>query len=210
MVGLEAALRDRLSELGRIRSLRRGERLIHEGSTNGAVVLVLEGTLRVTSVLGGEEVVLAIRGPGDLLGELGPLTAGAAGATVEAREPGRVVVMPSSRFVAARRDDPELAAAISDRLVELLAESDRRRTNALCRPLISRVAAELLHLVGDSDDGFPVTQSELGSLCVASRSAVAEALADLRDRGAIGTGRGRVTIHDHAALAALAEADATD
>ncbi len=214
MPGLSPAIRDRLAASGRVRKLRRGERLIHEGLAGGAVVLVLSGTLRVTRVCGGTEVVLAICGPGDLLGELGPITVGSAGATVEAREPGRVAVMPSSRFVAAQREDPEIASAVVARLVELLDVANRRLASAQCRTLTSRVAGEILQLAShhgsdalDSDIEVLVTQSELASLCVASRAAVADALSELRSSCAIDTGRARVRIVDHEGLQLVAGDD---
>ncbi|MEZ5238956.1 MAG: Crp/Fnr family transcriptional regulator [Microthrixaceae bacterium] len=214
MTGLDPTVRDRLAAMGRVRTLRRGERLIHEGSSGGAVVLVLEGTLRVTRVIGSEEVVLAVRGPGDLLGELGPITGGTARASVEAREAGRVVVMPSSRFLEAQRDDPSIATAIVDRLVQMLTDSDRRLANARRRSLVSRVAQELCVLasIAATDGQEPpsdvmVTQSELASLCIASRSSVAEAVGELRTSGVIDTGRSRVTILDRAELEHLADSE---
>lgn len=213
MTGLAPEIQERLAALGRIRALRRGERLIHEGLASGGVVLVLDGTVRISRVVGGEEIVLAIRGPGDLLGEIGPLTSGTARATVEAREAGRVVVMPASRFVTAQRDDPELASAVLARLVELLGDSDRRLVNARCKPLAGRVAEELLALAaatgsngGRAPAEFPVTQSELASLCVASRSNVARAVGELRGAGLIETRRGRVSILDPDGLGRTADA----
>ncbi len=214
MTELPSAAVDRLVELGHVRALRRGERLIHEGSSTGAVVLVLEGTVRVTRVLRGNEIILAIRGPGDLLGELGPITGGGAVASVEARESGRVVVVPSSRFLEAQRDHPEIATAVVARLVEMLAESDRRLVDAQCKPLAGRIAKELSDLARLAGSGAPrdagtvtVTQAELASLCVTSRSSVAETLAHLRSSGLIWTRRGRVTILDPDGLHRLADDD---
>lgn len=212
MPGLSPTIRDRLAARGRVRTLRRGERLIHEGLTGGSVVLVLSGTLRVTRHCGDQEVVLAIRGPGDLLGDLGSITRGRAGATVEARESGRVVVMPSSRFVTAQTEDPEIAMAVLSGLVELLDATSRRLARAQCRTLASRVAEEILELASldgrespDAGTLVHVTQSELASLCVASRPAVAEAMAALRSSGLIDTRRGRVTILDGEGLQVFAD-----
>jgi CRP-like cAMP-binding protein len=161
------------------------------------VILVLEGTLRVTRLCDGEEIVIAIRGPGDLLGQLAPLGSGLATASVEAREAGRVGVLATSRFSSAISEDPEVAVAVTGRLVELLSESDRRRTDALCTGIDARVATELLalaELTGDSS--VQLTQSELASLCLASRSSVATVVAELRESGAIEASRGRVTLLD--------------
>lgn len=212
MTGFAPDLRERLAALGRVRAVRKGERLIREGSSSGAVILVLDGTLRVTRIIGAEEVVLAVRGPGDVLGELGPITGRAARASVEAREAGRVVIMPSSRFVEAQRGDHEIASAIVDRLVELLTDSDRRLASVRCKRLAGRVAEEMLQLASltrsessDPETTVLVTQSELASLCVASRSSVAEAVGELRQLGLIETGRSRVRILDRIELSRLAD-----
>lgn len=212
MPAVSPSFADSLAEVGTRRRLRRGERLVHEGGRSGAVLFVVRGTVRVlATTYEGDEIILAIRGPGDLIGDLGPLGGVTATASVVAREDGEVVVIPASRFVELVRGDPELTSEVLHRLVTILGESQRRSIHWLTRPLTVRVAAELLALC-DGEDAPPVlhvSQLELAGLCGASRSSVSEVLGDLRARRMLSTGRGRLLIHDVAALRALLAEDGT-
>ena len=71
---LAADERTALGEIGHARSYRRGERMILEGDQNDITYLVLEGRVRVfTGTPEGTEVTLCVRGPGDLIGEMGAI-----------------------------------------------------------------------------------------------------------------------------------------
>ena len=62
---------------GARRNFRRGGYLLTEGEISDHVAVVLAGRAKVSSVThDGREVVLAVRGPGDLLGELSALDGG--------------------------------------------------------------------------------------------------------------------------------------
>ncbi len=70
----EAALR-----LGTARHVDPGEVILHEGAPSNCVYLLVSGLFKVTGSLGsGREALLAVRIGGDLVGELGSLTAGRA------------------------------------------------------------------------------------------------------------------------------------
>lgn len=164
------------------------------------------GSLRVVATTAhGVEVTLAIRGPGELVGDLGPLTGRNAAAGVVAREPSEVVVIPPDRFVRLVRTDPAAGAEVFDRLAQALAEADRRLVAWSTQPLAARVAAELVARCEQTGrDTVALTHAELAGLCGASRSAVSELLAGLRGDGVIANGRGRVVILDRGALQGLA------
>ena len=189
---------------GTTRPLRRGERLVHEGGRPGAVLFVISGTLRIeVTTPEGDLVVLAVRGPGDLVGDLGPLGGRSAGASVVARESGEVVLIPSSRFVELVRGDTERTTEVLERLVGILYETENRRVRWLTRPVQERVVAELLSLCGDRVSGveLKVSHAELAGLCGSSRSAVSQVVGELADRGLLTARRGRLLIDDVAELA---------
>ena len=57
--------------LGAPRRHRRGATVLFEGDTGDTVLFVVEGRLKVlTTTTDGRELVLGLRGPGELLGEL--------------------------------------------------------------------------------------------------------------------------------------------
>ncbi len=63
--------REALQGLGRVRTLRPGEVLHREGESTDHVALVEGGSMKVArTTADGRELVLGIRGVGDLLGEM--------------------------------------------------------------------------------------------------------------------------------------------
>ena len=65
---------DAFVRLLRRRAVKRGQPILHEGAAGDDVIVVLEGRVKLVA-LGAEdrEVVLAMRGPGDLIGEMAAL-----------------------------------------------------------------------------------------------------------------------------------------
>jgi len=60
-----------LRSAGRLRAYGAGVTLFHEGDDAGPVIVLLAGRVKVTSLsTAGREVIVAVRGPGDLLGEI--------------------------------------------------------------------------------------------------------------------------------------------
>src|SRR5690606_41589433 len=83
-----AALREAMQEV----SLRRGETLFHEGDPGDRLYLVLEGKIKLGHRSNdGRENLLAILGPGELLGELTLFYPGERTATVTALSISRLI-----------------------------------------------------------------------------------------------------------------------
>src|SRR6267378_450566 len=88
LAALDEPERSDLLARGGRRRYRRGATVFHEGGGSDEIVVVLAGRVKVSAVTGeGKEVVLAFRGPGDLLGELSAIDGDARSATVGALEP---------------------------------------------------------------------------------------------------------------------------
>jgi hypothetical protein len=87
------------------RSLKEGETLVEQGAEGHELYLVLDGVLEV--VVDGEP--LAEVGPGALLGERALLEGGRRTATLRARTPARVAVVPAEAIDQSAL--PELAAS---------------------------------------------------------------------------------------------------
>lgn len=203
---VSAELVETLRTSGRIRHLRRGERLVHEGGRHGSVLLLITGTVRVLSyTVDGSEVLLAIRGPGELVGDFGPITGAAATATVEAREPSEVALTSAARFRELAESSPAVAFELLRRLVDMFNEAEQRLIERSTLPVRARLARELVrHTDGPSGErSVELTQDELASLCGARRGSIAAALAEMRRAGVVETGRGRVIVLDRLTLAEL-------
>ena len=211
-----ATLRGPLSVLGaedvaelRRRAARRryglGEQLLVQGREADGVHILLEGRVRVVATRrDGRELLLALRGPGDTLGELASFDPAPRMATVIALEPVSTLLVSASEFVGFLHQRPELLQAMLQLLVRRLRESDRRLVEARGDDTLTRVAGRLLELgasygtPGEAglDLDVPLSQEQLAAWVGVSREAVSLALRALRERGAVTTGRMRITLVD--------------
>lgn len=186
-----------------------GSTLFREGTTSATVVLLQDGRVKVTNVTeDGREALLAIRGPGDVLGELGALDGAPRSATVTAVDDIEALVLPASAFRALVERDGRLALRILRIVNNRLRDADRKRVEFGALDTPSRLALRLLELsrrygqsTGDGTDlALPLTQDELAGWVGSSREAIAKALRTFRDEGWIETRRRQITILDENAL----------
>jgi CRP/FNR family transcriptional regulator, cyclic AMP receptor protein len=199
--GLSAALRAQ----GIPRSFRRGSALFSAGDTAQRVFLIERGwvTLRVATP-DGREVILGLRGPGDLVGELSTLDGEPRTTAALAVDDVEAVVAPADVLTTALARDPDLAHELLRLLARRLRESDRQRLELAELDTLARVARRLLELAerfGEpSAEGLrvelPLSQEQLASWCGCSREATIKALRTLREVAGITTGRRTVTLRD--------------
>ncbi|MEU0482173.1 Crp/Fnr family transcriptional regulator [Streptosporangium sp. NPDC006013] len=188
---------------GRPRRWDRGATMFTEGDANDWVVILTSGRVKVSSHTAiGSEVVLAIRGPGALLGEFAAIDGLPRSATITALEPVEGVTVRD--FPAYLRDHGRVAVLLMRMVIGKMRDSDRKRIEYGAFDTTGRVATRLVELAeryGEPTNGgvrvtLPLSQDELAGWTGASREAVSKALRSLRDRGLIETGRRRVIIHD--------------
>ena len=202
-----------LRALGRSVSFPRESTIFSEGDVSGRVVIISEGRVKVASATAdGHEAVLAVRGPGDLIGELAAIDDRPHSATCTAIEPVRSIVIPSDAFRDFLGTHPRVALHLLRVVTARLRDADRKRIEFGTQDTVGRVAARLIELAegyGTTDgDGvlidLPFSQQELAGWIGASRESVVKALAQMRTRGWIETGRRTITVCDLPALRARA------
>jgi CRP/FNR family cyclic AMP-dependent transcriptional regulator len=221
---LAADERTALGEIGHARSYRRGERMILEGDQNDTTYLVLEGRVRVfTGTPEGTEVTLCVRGPGDLIGEMGAIDPGGRrSASVIVLEPVRCRVIAARELQAFLEAHPRSTLALLRLVIARLRGADRRRTEFGPYDATRRLARVLIEAADESAAGaaapgerrdrgasgvqlgLALSQHELSGLIGASRESVARGMAELRRRGLVTTGRRSVTILDAEGLRSFA------
>ena len=203
--GLSPTERNELFALGRRQWWPRGATLFTEGDRPGNVVILLYGRAKVYSLAEhGTEVVLALRGPGALLGELSAVDGAPRAASVQAMERIEALVVPLAAFTGFLRAYPDVALRMVRMIVARLRDADRKRVEFGTYDTLGRVALRLVELAerfGSSVDGriridLPFTQEELAGWIGASREAVTKALRSLRDQGVIETRRTAVSVLD--------------
>jgi CRP/FNR family transcriptional regulator, cyclic AMP receptor protein len=191
--GLSASLRRE----GHVRRFRRGQALFTEGDRAERVFLIETGWVMISCTSAeGREIVLGLRGSGDIIGELSTLDG-------EARSATAIAVADVDAIVASGAVR-ELIGVLATRL----RDADRKRLQFATLDTLGRVAERLLELserFGQStNDGvsveMPFSQEQLASWCWASREATVKALAALRSLHCISTGRQSLVIHDMTAL----------
>ncbi len=209
---LGSLLQDEIEALvavGAVRRFRTGNFLFTEGDRSEHVAVIRSGRVKVASYTAeGRELLLAVRGPGDLLGELSALDAQPRSASVGAIEPVEAVMIPADRFRHFLEDHPRVALLLIEMLIWRLREADRKRVEFGAFDVTARVARHILELaerygVAESDGvriDLPLSQEELAGWTGSSREAVAKALRQLRERGWVETSRRSIVVRDTEAL----------
>jgi CRP-like cAMP-binding protein len=193
---------------GRPVTFRRGQALFTQGDLAERVFVIERGWVMITSVSSlGREIVLGLRGPGEVIGELSALDGEPRSSTALAVQEVEAIVAPASAFTRALED-----AATANELVRTLAvrlrDADRKRLEFASLDTLGRVAWRLLELSEffgeESPEGIvvelPFSQEQVASWCGASREATVKALARLRTLGCVATGRRSLVIRDAEAL----------
>ncbi|KDN22845.1 Crp/Fnr family transcriptional regulator [Amycolatopsis rifamycinica] len=205
--------REALDALATPRTFRRADRLCREGDPARNVLMLLSGHVRITKVTpDGREVVVGVRGAGDIVGELAAIDDRSRSATVEALVDVEALEVSGSRFAALCQGDAQISWALVLVLAARLRDVGRQWLEMTGGSAIRRVAAQLMQLAvqygmrqGDHVEiAIPATQAELAMTAAMSRESWARATRELRQRGVISTGRRRVTIHRPAELRRLA------
>ena len=175
--------------------------------------LIEQGRVKVTvSSRRGFTTLLAIRGPGELIGELSALDGEMRSGTATTLSDVRAVEIRADRFRMLLERHGDLALAVLNSVVGRLRDSDRRRAEFGGQSTKRRVASVLVEMAeryGASKPGaaaakvIAVTQQELANASGTSRESVVRSLRDLHGAGLVETGRGKVIVLDPASLAEL-------
>lgn len=198
-----------LSARGVARAFRTGQALCHERQVADRVLVLRSGRVKITvSSAAGREVVLAFRGPGELVGELSALDDQPRSATVVALEPVQALAVAHDAFRAFLAEHPAASLALLRMLARRLRDADAKRLESAAASTLERVASRLLELCdrfGEPDgDGIaitlPISQPELAGWAGASLESVGRALQTMRGLGWIETRRRGLRIIDVEAL----------
>lgn len=173
-------------------TLRRGEVLFNEGDPGDRLYLVIDGKMKLGHSSGdGRENLLAILGPGELLGELTLFDPGERTATATAVAVTQLLELQHDPFMEIVDTRPELAKHMLRALAVRLRKTNEALADLVFSDVPGRVAKALLDLAErfgeETPDGLRVahdlTQEELAQLVGASRETVNKSLADFISRG---------------------------
>jgi CRP/FNR family transcriptional regulator, cyclic AMP receptor protein len=205
MAQLDPTDRAALTERARTRRWPAGASLFLEGEQSSSVLVVVSGRVKVFSLTAhGEEILLAVRGPGALLGDMSAVDGAPRSASVAALEPVVALVVATPVFIDYLSGRGTAAMVLIRLITQRLRDSDRKRVEFAAFDTASRVARRIVELAerfGEPEAGgvritVALSQDELAGWVGASREAVAKALRVLRTRGYVTTGRRTMTVLD--------------
>jgi CRP-like cAMP-binding protein len=191
------------------RSFSPGDVVFREGDDSDTCYVVASGHARALRAHSdGRQITLATFGPGDIFGELAMFDDERRSATIEAIDELEVVGILGGDMRRLMREHPDIAVKLSIALGRRLRAANERLARQSFQTVQSRVAVVLAQLVeqaraegaGERDVVVHATQADLAKLAGSSRESASRFLAVLERAGAISQGRGRVTVHDPAAL----------
>ncbi|MDQ6607015.1 MAG: Crp/Fnr family transcriptional regulator [Actinomycetota bacterium] len=201
----------RVAQVAVPRRFGAGEVVFREGDESSTCYVVRSGLARaVTEHSDRRSITLANFGPGDIFGELAMFDNERRSATVETLEDTEAIAILGGDMRRLLREHPDIAVKLVAALGRRLRETNERLARQSFQTVQSRVASVLARLVataradgaghGDGDVLITSTQADLAQLAGSSRESASRFLAVLERAGIITQGRGRLTVHDAAAL----------
>lgn len=182
------------------RTFAENDVLLRQGDPTDHVLVVVTGWVRIFFTdPDGQEIVAALRGPGDVVGERAALHDWDRTATVQALTPVAVIQLSRGQLMECLLAKPTIAIGMIKQMSHRLREAEATLLEVTTLDVSRRVAAYLLRLasqhgIPDTDGtalGLPLSQQEIANRVGASLRTVARAIALLRERGIISTTRPR-------------------
>ena len=199
----------RVAEVAVPRQFVGGEVVFREGDESSTCYIVRSGRARaVREHPDGRSITLANFAPGDIFGELAMFDDERRSATIETLEDTEAIAILGGDMRRLLREHPDIAVKLVIGLGRRLREANERLSRQSFQTVQSRVASVLLQLVAgarsegaeEGDVLITSTQASLAQLAGSSRESASRFLAVLERAGIITQGRGRLVVHDPAAL----------
>ena len=170
------------------RRFRRGETLVEQGLQGDALFILLNGRARVTaSDAKGREVILAVLGGGDYVGEMSLIDGQAHSATVRAEVQTDTLVLSREAFARCLPDRSHLAHPVMRGLVKRLRAADHQIESLALLDVYGRVARTLLEMSQPCAQGRlirgKVSRQDMAKRVGASREMVSRVMKNLELRG---------------------------
>jgi CRP-like cAMP-binding protein len=207
--GLSAASRYRLEQDRTTHVFRRGQPIFYAGAPAQAMYVVRSGRVKVFRIWrGGEEQVLRLLGPGELLGYRPLLANEPYVAGAEAVEDSTLCIIPAATVRELMRDVPGLALELLEKLARELRLSEDLMMDLIHRPIRQRAARLLLNLFEDNHRAAEPTilrsqhlrRQDMARMIGTTPETFSRVLRGFAQRGIITLARDRICIRDQALL----------
>ena len=186
----------------RRRRFARGQVIFHEGDPGDSLHHIVKGHVSVkTSTPRGDQAILRVLGPDDVVGEMALISPGRRSATVTALESTETMMLDRESFVALRKHWP----SVDDFLITASLAEVHRLSAALVEALYLPVETRVLRRVhelaelyrnGGTTTCVPLGQDTIAQLAGVTRQTVNKVLAKAQQDGVLRIERGRLEILD--------------
>ena len=200
---------ERVAQVAVSRRFPNGQVIFREGDESDTCYVVAGGHARaLREHADGRTIALARFGPGDIFGELAMFDAENRSATVEAVDDLHALAILGTDMRRLMREHPDIAVKLVIALGRRLRAANERLARQSFQTVQSRVASVLTGLVeqAQAEGAAPgdvlvtATQADIAQLAGSSRESASRFLAVLERAGIVTQGRGKLTVHDPAAL----------
>lgn len=167
---------------------RKGESLFCQGDTADTIYIVKEGNFKlIRTTENGDEVILQIASPGEILGESALFRNGTHPVTAIAMEESKVCSIAQKTFEKVIKTEPDLAWQMIGNLSNRLYNSWEQMTESNTQNARGKVLNLLIRLAQEHGEPCPqgqyikieLTQQEIASLVGVSRVMVSQVINDL-------------------------------
>ncbi len=214
--GLEPEQMSRVSGSLYRKSYEAGKMIITEGQPGEVIYIILSGTVKVfVTQLDGSDVIIAILGAGDTVGEMSMMDSAGRNASAIVMEPSDIMWMNRSDFQYCIDTFPVISQNLVRILIDRLRLSTEQIQSFASLNVNGRVARQILAFArkyGQEEENgktlIPIRlpQNEIAELVGASRKRVNQIMVQLKNQGLVSVDPDyKITIHDKVGLQALCQ-----
>jgi len=205
LAGLSEGDRDALAAAVARRRYQKGDIVFQKEEPGHALFIVERGGVRIyVPSSQGNDLVLAMLGPGDFFGDLSLLDGRPRSASAAVTMETTLLMLERSDFIALITRRPAAAMAVLEAVASRLRETDEMASDLAFLDVAGRLAKRLLDLAsvhgvqrlsGILID-LPITQEEMANMIGVTRESVNRNLSDFRRLGLISNQGRRIIIRD--------------
>jgi CRP/FNR family transcriptional regulator, polysaccharide utilization system transcription regulator len=213
LCGLNRRTQDRVERDKATHVFRRGQLIFYAGAPAHALYVVRSGRVKVFRTWrGGEEQVIRLLGPGELLGYRPVLANEPYVASAEAVEDSTLCIIPAATVRELLRDQPEAALELLAKLARELRLSEDLMMDLLHRPVRQRAARLLLNLLEDNRravepeviQSHHLRRQDMARMIGTTPETFSRVLREFAEHGIVALARDRIQLRDHARLLKVA------
>jgi len=204
---------DDLVKIARVRFVRPKQEVFHEGDPGQQVYVVIRGQLRVVTASGdGRDMVLAILGPEEVIGEVALLDGRERTATVIAAADCELLAIDRLDLIPFLEAHPKVAVKLLEAVASRLRRLDQHMTDTVFLSVPARLAKRIVQL--GQEHGKPagsgiaidlkLSQQELANMVGTTRETVNKQIRAWEKDGVLAMAEGRIRVLRPRELEAIA------